>query len=669
MILLGHVFLLIALIAAGYASFTSFAGAQAFRSGKSTATVPSVVAAVLALTVVLVVLSAALLTQDFRFAYVAEYASGELPWHYALSALWVGQAGSLLLWTWLSGLVALAYLIHARHDAAAMRLRTTGVLMAYVCLLTAIMVFAADPTRASLTASAEGIGLSPLLLHPAMLIHPPIIFLGYAAWGVPCALALVALADPRGKADWLPRARAWTLLAWVVLGLGIILGGHWAYQELGWGGYWAWDPVENGSLIPWLTGTALVHCLMAWQYRGMLKRLTLGLAIATFTLCNLATFLTRSGMFSSLHAFSRSPVGWAFLATTMCLSIAGAGAIASRWAQFRPERAIGSLWSREALVVLASCGLVLLSCVTLVGTFMAPLSGLLGGHTVVVGPAYFNNVLTPIGLLLLCTSGATPLLRWGRAPSRRQVRLLAVSLCAGLAAALAAGLSGERNSVVLTVLGCAAFAASALGAAVWLDARRHGAPLPAAFAAVVRLRRPQYAGYVMHLGFASLAVGIAGSSLGTVRDVVTIRAGESLTWSGYTVQLAAIRSYDAGERLIGDIQLDIARNGRQVATLYPAQHFHRRQNEWTTEVAVHSTWLRDVYTILHGVTDGQRAELTLVINPLVRWIWVGGWIFLLAAGVRLWPAATASRAGRLARARPKFLKHTRPNVQRRLQYK
>ncbi len=400
--------------------------------------------------------------------------------------------------------------------------------------------------------------------------------------------------------------RSWTLFAWVVLGTGIILGGNWAYEELGWGGYWAWDPVENGSLIPWLTGTALIHCLMGWQYRGVLKRTTIALALATFTLCNFATFLTRSGIFSSLHAFSRSPIGWAFLAVMIGLTVFGALALFAQRVRFASDRPIRSIWSRESLIVITSFGLLILTSVTMVGTLMVPLSDLLFGHKIVVGMAFFNNVLIPIGLMLLCTSGAAPLLRWGVAPSIIQRRLLALSAATGCLTGLVAGLVGERNVLTLTVLSCAGFSVAVFCGALWLDARRHRATWLAATFAALRARRQPYAGYLMHLGFTCLAIGIAGSSLGSIRENVTLREGESIDWYGYTVYLAKTRELATSDKVIGDVQLEVSQHGQRICTLYPAQHFHRHQKEWTTEVAIHSTWSRDLFTILRGAAGRTR---------------------------------------------------------------
>ena len=251
-----------------------------------------------------------------------------------------------------------------------------------------------------------------------MLIHPPIVFLGYAAWGVPFALAAAALMSGRLNNAWLQQARPWSLFAWTTLGGGILLGAEWAYEQLGWGGYWAWDPVENGSLMPWLTGTALIHGLMTWR-QGALKKTTLFLAIATFGLCNFATFLTRSGIFSSLHAFSQSPIGWMFLFWIAAFVVGGTLLILRRKKQLAAEKPLAALWSREALVLLGILALVLLTTVTLLGTLAGAISGLFSATPIMVGLAFYNNVLIPTGLVLLAVVAAVPLIRWGAGPTPR----------------------------------------------------------------------------------------------------------------------------------------------------------------------------------------------------------------------------------------------------------
>ena len=313
MTVFGQLTLLFAFVSASYAAFASVVGWRfdhrlIRRSGHVSA-----FASVGAISILMLILIHALAHSDFRFAYVVQNSNRTLPWYYSISALWVGQAGSLLLWSWFLGVVALLYRFWPRKQTDLSQDLTFGVLLTYLGFLAAVMVLAADPMEPSLSIPREGLGMSPLLQHPAMLVHPPVIFLGYAIWSVPFALALSALLTGRIDRRWFDQARPWALCAWTILGLGILLGAKWAYDELGWGGYWNWDPVENASLMPWLTGTALIHCGLAWHHRGLLKKATLLLAIVTFALCNFAAFLTRSGLFGSLHEFSQSPIGWMFL--------------------------------------------------------------------------------------------------------------------------------------------------------------------------------------------------------------------------------------------------------------------------------------------------------------------------------------------------------------------
>ncbi len=334
---LGEFCLFISLAATGYAAFLAvWLGHKASRL-QQRIVISATTIGLAGLTITTGLLIWALISRDFRFEYVAQYVSRLLPWRYCLSALWVGQAGSLLLWTWMTAVVATLLRMLPAPDV---HLRNTafGLVMGNVFFLLCVIVFAADPMAPSMIASNEGAGLSPLLQHPSMLIHPPIVFMAYSVWGVPCALALAALATRRLDTTWTYIARPWALAAWTLLGVGLLLGAHWAYQELGWGGYWGWDPVENGSLLPWLTGTALIHGLMSWRHHRSLKKTAISLAIITFGLCNFATFLTRSGIFSSVHAFSESPIGWMFLGLMGVLLGGGATMLILRRDMLRGQR-------------------------------------------------------------------------------------------------------------------------------------------------------------------------------------------------------------------------------------------------------------------------------------------------------------------------------------------
>lgn len=640
----GQLAMLVALVGSGYAAFGCMVGtlrdhAPVRRSGTCAA-----VAAVAALTAVTVILARALLVKDFSFAYVAQHCNRLLPWHYCLSALWVGQAGSLLVWAWMLGVLTLAYGLWPGGRSDRLRHSVLGILMGCCCFLVAVMVFGADPMAPGLSTPHDGSGLSPLLQHPAMLIHPPVVLLGYASWTVPFALALAALLGNRPDAGWVHQARSWALFSWVVLGIGIILGGQWAYEELGWGGYWSWDPVENGSLVPWLTGTALVHVLMVWQYRGGLKKTALLLAIATFALCNFATFLTRSGVFGGLHAFSRSPVGWMFLGLMGALAVAGGLLVALRRRELQAEQTIAGVWSREASVVISVVGLLLLALAVLVGTAVLPASSVLWGRKIVVGAAFYNGVLVPTGLLLMATVAAAPLLCWGKSPSPGQRTWLLIAAIAGAGAAVSAMALGVRSPTALTVAALTAAAVAAMAGALVLDAR-------GGLIAALRAGRRRYAGFLIHLGFVCLAVGVTGSSLGTRRQEVVLGEGHWVQWAGRSVRCARLLQRELPGKLVAEARLDVSEDGVPTASLVPAQHLHLPQNEWTTEVAIHSTWGGDLYAILHGLhgtagedgTAQQNVSLTLIENPMMRWIWLGGCVIGVGALLRLWPSRVRRR--------------------------
>jgi cytochrome c-type biogenesis protein CcmF len=652
---LGQLALLTALAASGYAAFACLAGAWTDRSGLRRAGRYAGVASVLALSVVLIVLGRALSVKDFSFAYVAEYSSRHLPRGYSLAALWVGQAGSLLVWAWMLGVLSLG--VHGRamlragqadqgraNRSERQSVCAFGLMMAYFCFLTATMVFAADPTEANIAPTGDGAGLSPLLQHPAMMIHPPIVFLGFAAWAVPCALTIAALAGGGPDRGWLHEIRPWALFAWLVLGAGILLGAQWSYQELGWGGYWAWDPVENGSLVPWLTGTAFLHTLMTWRARGVLKKTAAALALMTFGLCNFSTFLTRSGIFSSLHAFSRSPIGWLFLGLMIALGVVGGWLIRARRSHLAPERPIASVLSREAMVLLSTVALLLLAAAVIVGTLFLALSEALVGRRVLVGPEFYNHVLVVTGLVLLAAMAPAPLLRWGGPPSAAQGKALGAS--AGVAS-LGTGivfLFGVRHPLGLAVAWAALLAVASLAGGLFLDARRRQ-PGSGARGLLASLRgaRRQYAGFVVHLGFLAIAVGVTGSSLGTQRHEIDLAEGETVRWAGRAIHFARLVRRDEPDKLVVEAELDITADRGGAFTLRPAQHLHKHPKDWTTEAAVHSSWSGDFYTILHN-GDGNQAHFTFVVNPLMAWMWFGGAVMGLGVLGALWPERGPARS-------------------------
>lgn len=650
----GELCLFATLVLSGVAAFVGLWPGLASVHRLQSAVTCAVNACLVLLTLVVGILAVALCRCDFAFDYVARNSSELLPWYYSLSSLWVGQAGSLLLWAWFLAALACAYRLrrrcpHATRDAAeatahdagndadALAEPACGVLMGYLAFLTAIMVFAADPMAANPRISSDGAGLSPLLQHPAMLIHPPVVFLGYALWTMPFALAIAALIARQTEGTWLCQARRWSLAAWLVLGAGILLGANWAYEELGWGGYWGWDPVENGSLIPWIAGTAAVHALMVWQHGKTLKKTAVALVIATFGLCNFATFLTRSGVFSSLHAFSNSPIGWLFLALMAMLLVVGGCLLVRRRAMLAPERAWGAMLSRESVILVAIVALLLFLLAVLGGTLSSAISSAVAERVILVGSSFYNGALLPVALILLPATAAAPLLRWNKPPTRTQARWLALSVVAGLIAGGILFAVGALRGLPAVVGGVGVFSVASLCAAIGIDvAKRTTGAYAAGFVESVALRRPIYAGFVVHLGFVALALGVAASSAGSRQDDVRLARGETLDWNGRQVRFVEPHERILPDKLIVEAELAVTSPSREVV-LAPARHFHRLAGDWTTEVAIDSTLWNDLYVILHGTDSAGRVRLTLVDNPMVAWIWLGGVVMGVGGLLRLWP--------------------------------
>lgn len=642
--MLGQFCLLASLICAGYTAFVCLAYSRQRHPLLHRIAAACGLTTWIALTGVVVILVWALVARDFSFDYVARYASRQLSWQYSASALWVGQAGSLLVWAWLLASMALLFRVIPTADTV-LRDSAFGVVMIFLSFLIGLMIFAADPCLANLVVRHEGLGLSPILQHPSMLIHPPVIFIAYAAWTIPFALATAALLHQRLDATWTQMARPWALFAWAVLGIGLLLGAHWAYQELGWGGYWGWDPVENGSLLPWMTGAAFIHCLMAWRYRQCLKKSAVALGILTFGLCNFATFLTRSGIFSSVHAFSESPIGWFFLAVMSVLLIGGGTLILLRRESLAPERVSRSLLARESLIVVSTLLFVAMTLAVMASTLVAPLSMFFHGHTIVVDAAYYNYALIPVGLILIAITSAVPLLRWGEGPGLAQRRVLYLCLIGGIAAGATSYYLGTQQLILVAVVGLTAVAFGTFLGAIFLEGRRRS---PECFwrglMPALRDGRRQHGGYIAHLGFMALAIGITGSSLGSRRYEADMIEGEALRWAGREIRYVKLDQYSLPDKLVAEAVLVVSRDGQTPVTLRPARHFHLLQNEWTTEVDIHSSWRGDFYTILDaGMGDGKVA-LTFVDNPMMCWIWLGGLILSLGTLTAMWPERRQLRA-------------------------
>ena len=591
-------------------------------------------------------------TNDFSVSYILHHSNRALPGPYKFAALWSGQEGSLLLWAWL--LATYGFVLRLRH-------RTDVKLFAYAStILAAIQLFflglinfVAPPfALVGGTIPADGFGLNPLLQYPEMVIHPPMLYLGYVGFSVPFAFALGALMMRYPGEKWIQITRRWTMVTWLFLTLGIFLGAHWAYSVLGWGGYWGWDPVENASLMPWLTGTAFLHSVMMQEKRGMMKKWNVWLIFSTFLLTLLGTDLTRSGLVSSVHAFAQSSIGGWFHAFMLLTFVICAVTFARQRTHLVPDHHIESLASRESsflfnnIVLLAACFTILW------GTLFPILSEYVQGNRVTVGAPFYNRVAVPIGIFLLLLTGIGPLLAW-RSGSLRSVRrnLVRPVAGAGLMAAVLV-IWGQRpwtdlgSFYAFSVWVMSMFVTTAIlseflrGAQV--VSRQTGRSLLRASLLLVQRNTRRYGGYIIHLGVAIIFIGFAGSAFNQNQEQ-ELSFHSRMQVGPYTLVAESFTqdsnpNYDAEYAL-----LDVYNHGKLVTTLTPAKRFYPASQQTETIVANHSTLAWDLYTVYAGRNpDTGNPIIKVFLNPLVAWIWIGVLLVVAGTGVALAPNRTSA---------------------------
>jgi cytochrome c-type biogenesis protein CcmF len=592
-----------------------------------------------------------LLTDTFELRNVADYTSRSLSWPFKITALWGSQAGSLLLWCWLlTGFAALCVRLNRRRNRELMPV-VIAVLAGIAIFFTGLLSFVTSPFETLSVAPQDGQGLNPLLQNTYMMIHPPVLYLGYVSLAIPFAFAVAALVTGRLDSAWLTSVRRWTIVAWLFLGIGILLGARWAYEELGWGGYWAWDPVENAAFMPWLVATGFLHSVMVQERRGMLKVWNMVLVTLTFTLALFGTFLTRSGILSSVHAFGESTLGPYFLAFIACVLLGAIGLIVYRLPQLRSQHSLESYVSREAVFLFNNLLLVGLAFAVFWGTVFPILSEAVRGERITVGEGYYDQVALPIGLALLVLTGVGPLVAWRKASAAQlRKRFVPPLLGAAIAALLLALLTPawERPAAGATFSACA-FVLCCIGGEFWRGMRvRHalgGISWPGSLLSLVARNRRRYGGYLVHVGIVVLFVGLAGSKAFATQGDIALRQGQSASVGGYAItMLGSERIPFDGHKMSVGAKLDVRRGGEHVATLFP----HR--NEYvladgvqpSTEVAIHSDPERDVYVVLTGLVGGT-ANLSVFVNPLVMWLWIAGIIVAVGALVAIWPVPRAVR--------------------------
>jgi cytochrome c-type biogenesis protein CcmF len=599
------------------------------------------------LTIAAAILVHALLTGDFRFAYVAEHSNQSMPILYKFAAWWGGQEGSLLFWSWLLATYAMVVAYSNRRKHREMMPYVVAILSTVQTFFLVLNNFVANPFKmlasdGLIVKLPDGNGLSPLLQYPAMAIHPPMLYLGYVGFAVPFAFAIGSLITRQPGEGWIQTTRRWTLVTWLFQSCGVMLGAAWAYHVLGWGGYWAWDPVENASLLPWLSGTAFLHSVMMQEKKGMMKVWNIVLISATFFLCIFGTSITRGGLVDSVHAFARSEIGKYFV-TFLALGIAATiYLILDRLDYLKSESQLESVISRESsflfnnLILLASCFAVLW------GTLFPRISEWLTGSKISLDAPWFNRLMVPIGLFLLFLTGVGPLFAWRRTSWESLRRNFQWPGIAALVLAGSLFAAGVRSPYALVSFGFCLFVALTVivefykGSAA-IAAKTHMNLLRASVELTHRNTR-RYGGYLVHMAIVLMFIGFTGHAFDQ-SDVKEMARGDRLQLGHYNLRMLDLKQGENANYQWHRASIELSKNGEVLGILEPEKRFYKASRQGTSEVAIRERLNEDVYLNFGGMSDdNQRAVIQAYLNPLVSWVWIGGLVLIGGTLICLVPA-------------------------------
>jgi len=638
----GSFCLLLALATGGWAVVASYNGWRT-ASGTLIRSAERAIYATWGLVALAVVtLEYCIFTDRFDLEYVASYSNRTLDARYKFAALWAGQSGSILFWLFiLVCYAAIVVVLNRRRNRPLMPLviTTFGVVAIFFLLL---VNFMSRPFVSLAFTPADGNGMNPQLQNPFMAIHPPCLYLGYVGLTVPFAFAMAALATGRLNDTWFRTTRRFTILSWFFLGTGIVLGGWWAYVELGWGGYWAWDPVENASLIPWLTCTAFLHSVMIEERKKMLRVWNLSLVIMSFLLSILGTFITRSGIISSVHSFTKSDIGPLFAGFLGLCIVVSVGLLLHRLPELRSQNRLDSFVSRESTFLFNNLLLVGAAFAILWGTLFPILSEAVRGVKITVGAPFFNEVTVPITLALVTLCGICPVIAWRRATPNKLLNKLMIPLAGMILTTVGLLAAGMRNIFALVSLSLTMFVVvTTIMEFVWGTRARRTATGEAtgrAFLSLVDRNKRRYGGFIVHLGVMLIIIGIVGSTAFRQEIVATVARGESFSIGRYTLRFEDMERRDLPNFEFQGARLAVFDGGRPVGSLVPGQNFYRAGQDPSTEVDIHHTLREDLYLIMIGFEPQQgRATVKAYLNPLLNWIWIGSAITILGAWYAMLP--------------------------------
>jgi cytochrome c-type biogenesis protein CcmF len=604
-----------------------------------------------------------LVTGHYEVQYVYNVTSNSMPTYLKVTALWGGQAGSLVFWSFL--LSAFASAVCLRNWSRDREFLPWVIIVCLVTLAFFLMMTILyenpfvrfwqtgsgeqitamfQPAGASAILPGDGRGLNPLLRHPGMVIHPPMLYLGFVSFVIPFAFAIAALATGRSDDRWIRITRRWSLIAWLFLSLGLVLGSRWAYDVLGWGGYWGWDPVEIAAFMPWLTGTALIHSVMIQEKTGLFKRWNMILTILTYSLVIYGTFLTRSGVLSSVHAFSQSEIGpmfFTFIGLSLAISIY---LLMTRWYTLKDEGQMHSLLSREAFFLLNNLLFMSLFVICFWGVNFPLMSELLTGQKVTVGPPFYERATGPVFLLLLLLMGLAPLTAWGHSTWKTLGRAVWKPLAFSLVAAAAVLIVGVRQPLAVLAFWMLALITAVIVMEFYRGVRaRHrssGENYLSALSALIRKNRRRYGGYFVHLGVVFMALGIIGIEMFQAETQGTLKVGETLSLRNYSITYKSLAEFDTPDgRSVARAVVDVQRDGKPLGELYPRSDYYYEAQQSMTIPGVRSTMEDDLYVLLVDWEAISTSGVTFKVfhNPLINWLWLGGIVFFLATLVAAWP--------------------------------
>jgi len=631
-----------ALLAGGYSAFRG-------KRRLSLSARNALIAAFAAAAVASVVLFAALVRHDFSFSYVAEHSARRLPTLYALSAFWGGQEGSLLLWLLILTAYSAAAVLVNRRSAPDLVAWVVPVLGGVAVFFSFMLVAVSSPFETQ-PAPADGAGLNPSLQNLHMLIHPVLLYLGFVGLTVPFAFGMGSLLAKRGDERWIVATRRWTLAAWGFLGIGQLIGAHWAYVEVGWGGYYAWDPVENAALMPWLASTAFLHSVMVQEKKGMLKIWNMLLVAGGFCLALFGTFLTRSGILSSIHSFTESPLGAWFLGFIAIVIVFSLGLIFLRLPLLRTKTKLESLVSREASFLYNNLLLVAFCLTILWGVLYPILSEAVRGEPSHVSGPYYNFFLHVFGLPLLLLMGIGPLLAWRKTSLRTLAKTWAWPAAASVVAGvvlLALGAGSSIPGLIAYTFSAFVIASIVVEFVRGTQARRAvaGGSWPSAFSSLVSRNRRRYGGYVIHAAVVLLAIGIAGSSAYDTTREAKLRPGQSMEIRGYTLTYRRLVEHQAENAREIRALVDVRRGDSAEGTLSAGKNHYPVERQTSNEVAIRSNAVtgEDLYLIAQQIDPNGTVFFKAEVLPLVNLIWLAGFIFIGGTLIALWPDARESR--------------------------